>query len=469
MYRRISLVWLVTSPLIHFRSDLVEFVPCSISSRCLKTFDHEVIRKFQTWRDQLQTVHGDTRVWYYHSVSHSHLCLIDEKHRRSSPSFSVESYSCKMAGDPKKLYKQLRNEPGTSPHDLEILGPSQTKAPVYNYTVVNSPPQVTYPNLMARSISSDDESPLVKTIPRKTLIFLISTLNAAFEPDYEFSSCTSQDFSRETNLEVRPCFSLGEGQLLFALVSKKCRWFALDLCDERLLSSLDTAIVVCDRRRDPYQRKWNLQVSGHEVTLSLHTSLSPVSISYRPDGTSDPFSESGIIWSFNFFFHNRKLRRVLFVTGRADCKTSIHDNEDGEEEEMQSSDYLAFEGWAMSESNEISEKQRILYSRQLSPRVFLRTGLSVSVLAWWINSNMCCRWMNSIDFLYSPVVYRNPLTSMDAMNEWWFFLVSICRFTFSSFYCAFHISHVSKENPAVLFFSPYFFSCDVDLSWCTLH
>ncbi|CAF4784101.1 unnamed protein product, partial [Rotaria magnacalcarata] len=36
----------------------------------------------------------------------------------------VESYSCKMAGDPKKLYKQLRNEPGTSPHDLEILGPS---------------------------------------------------------------------------------------------------------------------------------------------------------------------------------------------------------------------------------------------------------------------------------------------------------------------------------------------------------
>ncbi|CAF4787202.1 unnamed protein product, partial [Rotaria magnacalcarata] len=29
-----------------------------------------------------------------------------------------------MAGDPKKLYKQLRNEPGTSPHDLEILGPS---------------------------------------------------------------------------------------------------------------------------------------------------------------------------------------------------------------------------------------------------------------------------------------------------------------------------------------------------------
>ena len=197
----------VTSFLIHFRSDLVEFVPCSIS-RCLNnTFNDEVIRKFQTWRNRFHPVGRDTRVRYHYSVSDSFLRLIDQKPRRSSSSsFSVESYSCKMAGDPKKLYKQLRNEPGTSPRDLEILGPSQTRTPVYNYTVLNSPPPVNYSNPIARSISSDDESPLVKTIPRKTLIFLISTLNAAFEPDYEFSSCTSQDFSRETSLEVSHCF-----------------------------------------------------------------------------------------------------------------------------------------------------------------------------------------------------------------------------------------------------------------------
>ena len=107
-----------------------------------------------------------------------------------------------MAGDPKKLYKQLRNEPGTSPHDLEILGPSQMRSPSYNSSFLTTPPPVLHTNPMARSISSDDESPLVKTIPRKTLIFLISTLNATFDPDYEFSSCTSQDFSRETNFEV---------------------------------------------------------------------------------------------------------------------------------------------------------------------------------------------------------------------------------------------------------------------------
>ena len=110
-----------------------------------------------------------------------------------------------MAGDPKQLYKLLRNEPSTSPHDLEILGPSQTKSSSYGYTILNSPPQVIHANAIARSISSDDESPIYKTIPRKTLIFLISTLNASFQPDYEFSSCTSQDFSRETNLEVCVC------------------------------------------------------------------------------------------------------------------------------------------------------------------------------------------------------------------------------------------------------------------------
>ena len=119
----------------------------------------------------------------------------------------MESYSCKMAGDPKKLYKQLRNEPGTSPHDLEILGPSQMESPTYNSSFLTTPPQILHSNSIARSMSSDDESPLIKTIPRKTLIYLISTLNATFQPDYEFSSCTSQDFSRETNFEVRVyCF-----------------------------------------------------------------------------------------------------------------------------------------------------------------------------------------------------------------------------------------------------------------------
>lgn len=224
--------------------------------------------------------------------------------------FSVESYSCKMAGDSKKLYKQLRNEPGTSPHDLEVLGPSQMKSPQYNSSFLTTPPpQFPYTNPLARSMSSDDESPLVQTIPRKTLIYLISTLNAAFQPDYEFSSCTSQDFSRETNFE-----------LLKTEV------------DSRYLSSIG------DSYRALSSQLWSI------IDEEINIKDSEI-FSYRPDGTSDPFSESGIIWSFNFFFHNRKLRRILFLTCRADCKTAMNEDEDDEDESVEYNNYLTFEGY----------------------------------------------------------------------------------------------------------------------------
>jgi hypothetical protein len=222
----------------------------------------------------------------------------------------AESYSCKMAGDPKKLYKQLRNEPGTSPHDLEVLGPSQTQSPSYNSNFLTAPAQTLHTNPIARSISSDDESPLVKTIPRKTLIFLISTLNATFQPDYEFSSCTSQDFSRETNFE---------------LVKTEV--------DSRFLSSIG------DSYRTLSPQLWS--VIDEEINIKESEIFS-----YRPDGTSDPFSESGIIWSFNFFFYNRKLRRILFLTCRADCKTSPNndDDDDNEDDSLDYNNHLTFDG-----------------------------------------------------------------------------------------------------------------------------
>ncbi|KAA8529336.1 hypothetical protein F0562_033865 [Nyssa sinensis] len=34
-------------------------------------------------------------------------------------------------------------------------------------------------------------------------------------------------------------------------------------------------------------------------------------MSYNPDSDADPFRERGSIWSFNFFFYNRKLKRVV--------------------------------------------------------------------------------------------------------------------------------------------------------------
>lgn len=84
----------------------------------------------------------------------------------------VESYSCKMAGTDKALYKRFTAE--TSPNDLQALSPPQTLMDLS-------------PHLARNSLSGDEGVTLCDTISRKTLFYLIATLNAAFEPDYDFS------------------------------------------------------------------------------------------------------------------------------------------------------------------------------------------------------------------------------------------------------------------------------------------
>ena len=34
--------------------------------------------------------------------------------------------------------------------------------------------------------------------------------------------------------------------------------------------------------------------------------------SYKSDLESDPFGEKGSVWSFNYFFYNKKLKRILY-------------------------------------------------------------------------------------------------------------------------------------------------------------
>lgn len=59
--------------------------------------------------------------------------------------------------------------------------------------------------------------------------------------------------------------------------------------------------------------------------------------SYNPDLCSDPFGEDGCLWSFNFFFYNRKLKRVLFFSCRAHSPTNgeyYEGMDDGEQDYM---------------------------------------------------------------------------------------------------------------------------------------
>lgn len=87
----------------------------------------------------------------------------------------LESYSCKMIGTEKVLYKRFTAETtGVGPHDLQALSPPQTLLDLS-------------PNFRNNSCSGDESAVLCDTISRKTLFYLIATLNSAFEPDYDFS------------------------------------------------------------------------------------------------------------------------------------------------------------------------------------------------------------------------------------------------------------------------------------------
>ena len=114
------------------------------------------------------------------------------------PSFRIESYSCKMAGNDKKLYKVLKLNEGNAPTELQALSPPQSWGQATSVSPTSA--FTGYPCAMRqRSLSSgSQEGTLCDTISRKSLFYLISTLNASFQPDYDFSNAKSEEFSRES-------------------------------------------------------------------------------------------------------------------------------------------------------------------------------------------------------------------------------------------------------------------------------
>ena len=207
-----------------------------------------------------------------------------------------ESYSCKMAGDCKRLYKQMHDEKtGTSPYDLQMLGPSTT-------TLI-SPPTF---NTQSRSFSNEYDNEYygygssngnanIDIISRKTLFYLVSTLNASFQPDYDFTNTPSSEFSKEPSVDfvIKSVENyLGTSEVYSKL--KKQLWDAID-------------------------REINL----NECEF----------YSYNPDLTSDPCGEDGCLWFFNYFLYNKKMKRIMFVSCRCTSK-SVESSDDEENEDI---------------------------------------------------------------------------------------------------------------------------------------
>jgi hypothetical protein len=48
--------------------------------------------------------------------------------------------------------------------------------------------------------------------------------------------------------------------------------------------------------------------------------------SYVPDAEADPFANVGSIWSFNYFFYNKKMKRILYFSSRCLSKMSSEES-----------------------------------------------------------------------------------------------------------------------------------------------
>lgn len=170
----------------------------------------------------------------------------------------LEAYSCKLAGLDKKLSKSLDQEVQTGSSPLEL--------------------------------SASPVGPLSESASRKTLIYLILTLNNIY-PDYDFSQLRAQHFQKEDGLS-RAEETVDSHLLEVSKVWAKTPGLGEHPFLECLWSSIDEAIGIKDC--DVYV--------------------------YQSDLDTDPFGEQASIWSFNYFFYNRKMKRILYFSCRAVSK-----------------------------------------------------------------------------------------------------------------------------------------------------
>jgi len=179
----------------------------------------------------------------------------------------LESYSCKMTGDDKKLLKQITNT--SEDTGLQAL----------------SPPSLGY-GFPCPTTTTGQEQDACST---KTFHCLVSTLNASFRPDYDFSYAKSEEFSRIPKLNT----VTNDIQNMFYT-------------------------TLGDSFSDIKEHMWN--------TIDREIHIGECSIyRYNADLDSDPYGEA--LWYFNYFFYNTRMKRILFFSCQAQPYSDTSDEE----------------------------------------------------------------------------------------------------------------------------------------------
>jgi len=153
------------------------------------------------------------------------------------------------------------------------------------------------------SLGTSPVGPLTEANSRKTLIYLILTLNHIY-PDYDFSSLRAEHFTKEGALsDVKTDIEsllMESGKVWAARYGDGTGGESSFL--EVLWKTIDAAIEVFDC--DVY--------------------------SYKAVAEGDPFTDEGNLWSFNYFFYNKKLKRILYFSVHATSKTMLGIDSDDE-------------------------------------------------------------------------------------------------------------------------------------------
>uniref|UniRef100_A0A915EJJ4 Repressor of RNA polymerase III transcription MAF1 homolog n=1 Tax=Ditylenchus dipsaci TaxID=166011 RepID=A0A915EJJ4_9BILA len=181
--------------------------------------------------------------------------------------FRLEAYSCKMINMDKKR-KEL--QPLSPSEDLNLI--------------------LTEPTSCTSSDNDDHENLLgngailVSAVSRRTLFDIVALLNLSY-PDYDFSQTKSS------------CFSLVSYQD----------------CVENVDGKFSATVNNYGNVREEMWKVINEEIKVNECII----------YSYIPSYGGDPFTDDGCIWSFNYLFYNKSLKRFLFFACRALPITSV--------------------------------------------------------------------------------------------------------------------------------------------------
>ena len=202
-------------------------------------------------------------------VVHCNINVFDFLHTHTH---RVESYSCKMAGNDKRLYKQLSHQDsGGSNTSAGASSATNTPTPTTGLQALSPPltfvgsPVFPCPGTSPASLGSMVPSVLVRTMSgssaqglsgdapqlcdscdTRTLFYLQSTLTASFQPDYDFTDAKSDEFSRVPSIRwvvdaVRSNLSAAAGEAFMAIEDQL--WSAID--EEIRLGECDISRSVC--------------------------------------------------------------------------------------------------------------------------------------------------------------------------------------------------------------------------------